>query len=78
MLNNLFQQIIFSITVRAFKSKAYISDLLADIDLLIESLMNATEKKKDNLYIYVNDFGNYLDLFTYNSKSLKATFIGFE
>ncbi len=76
MLNNLFQQIIFSITIRAFKSPANISDLLNDIELLISALKKATEVKNEHLTIYLNEFGNYLNMVTYNSKSMKATFLG--
>lgn len=76
MLNNLFQQIIFSITIRAFKSAPNVTDLLNDIELLINSLKKATEVKNERVTIYLNEFGNYLNMVTYNSKSMKATFLG--
>ncbi len=78
MLNNLFQQIVFTITIRGFKSTTYISSLIDDISLLIQHLKEVTGKRKDNLKIYLNEFGNYLNLVTYNSTSMKATFVGFD
>ena len=75
MLNNLYQQIIFSVTIRAFKSIANISSLIEDINQLILELKRATEQKRDNLTIYLNEFGNYLNMVTYNSNSMKSTFV---
>ncbi|MGB3197265.1 MAG: hypothetical protein WBB17_06010 [Saprospiraceae bacterium] len=86
MFANLYQQIIFSITIRAFKEEKYIFNLIKDIDELIDHLRalamnefnesngNKTQERK----IYLNDYGNYLNLVLYESSKIKSTFIGFD
>jgi hypothetical protein len=84
MFANLYQQVIFSITVRAFKEEKFISNLVKDIADLIEHLRvlamseynekDATQERK----IYLNDYGNYLNLVLYESEKINTTFIGYD
>lgn len=78
MLNNLYQQIHFSITIRAFQNLRSVNELLDDVRSFITYLKELTEKSQPNRKIYVNEFGNYLNLATYSSKSFQSTFIGFD
>ncbi len=82
MLANLYQQIIFSITVRAFKEEKYIPLLLNDIENLITHLrklaMNEYNDKTQERKIYLNDFANSLNLLLYESDKVKTTFIGYD
>jgi hypothetical protein len=86
MLANLYQQIIFSITVRAFKEEKYIMNLLKDIEELIEHLralamneyLDKDKVKTQERKIYLNDYGNYLNLLLYESEKLKSSFIGYD
>jgi len=88
MLNNLYQQIIFSITIRAFKEAAYVDRLIDDIDHLIAHLrdvclsgvksIKGARIEGSELKIYLNDFGNYLNIVQYESIYIKSTFIGYD
>ena len=88
MLNNLYQQIIFCITIRAFKSADYIQLLVNDIENLILHLreisisgvksMKGDKVEGSELKIYLNDFGNYLNIVQFDSKSVKSTFLGYD
>ncbi len=88
MLNNLYQQIIFCITIRAFKNGEYIKLLTNDIENLILHLrdismsgiksIRGSAVKGSELKIYLNDFGNYLNIVQFNSKSIKSTFLGYD
>jgi len=88
MLNNLYQQIIFCITIRAFKDGSYIELLTNDIENLILHLrdisisgvksIRGSEVQGSELKIYLNDFGNYLNIVQFNSKSVKSTFLGYD
>ena len=88
MLNNLFQQVIFCITIRAFKDSKYIGLLINDIENLIQHLRRVSVEgaksikgarvEGSELKIYLNDFGNYLNVVQYGSKAFKSTFIGYD
>lgn len=88
MLNNLYQQIIFSITIRAFKSPNYIPRLMNDIENLILHLRDISIKgtksikgavvEGSELKIYLNDFGNYLNIVQFDSRSVKSSFLGYD
>ncbi len=88
MLNNLFQQIIFCITIRAFKEGSYINQLINDIENLIIHLKNisisgvksikGTEVSGSEIKIYLNDFGNYLNIVQFDSANVKSTFLGYD
>lgn len=87
MFANLYQQIIFSITIRAFEDVAFIDNLVRDINKLINHLKDLaltgekntlTGKPNTKLKIYLNEFGNYLNMVLYESPKFKATFIGFD
>jgi hypothetical protein len=86
MLANLYQQIIFSITIRAFKEEIYIRHLLEDIRVLITHLHELAHKGTNadakqlgtERKIYLNDYGNYLNLLLYESDKYKSTFIGYD
>jgi len=84
MLSNLYQQIVFSISIRAFEDVKYIENLIKDIRSLIEQLRQAAftgsrdGKEDGDLKIYLNEFGNYLNVLLYESDSTKAGFIGFD
>lgn len=88
MLNNLYQQIIFCITIRAFKEERFIKRLIIDIEKLINHLrqiaisgiksIEGVQSESSELKIYLNDFGNYLNLVLYKSKYIKSSFIGYD
>lgn len=88
MLNNLYQQIIFCITIRAFKEERFIKRLIIDIEKLINHLreiaisgiksIEGGHSDSSELKIYLNDFGNYLNLVLYKSKFIKSSFIGYD
>lgn len=88
MLNNLYQQIIFCVTIRAFKNAEYIHMLINDIenlilhlrDISISGVKSIKGAKVDGseLKIYLNDFGNYLNIVQFDSKSVKSTFLGYD
>jgi DNA-directed RNA polymerase subunit L len=87
MLANLYQQVIFSVTIRAFKEAKYVHNLLQDIKLLIDDLHELATKgsmqdtNKSNSIertIYLNDFGNYLNVLLYQSEKVNSSFIGYD
>lgn len=85
MLANLYQQVIFSITIRAFSDVGFIEKLVKDIEKLIQSLYalaSAGEKTNTStntkFNIYLNEFGNYNNLLIYKSDKFKAAFIGYD
>jgi len=88
MLNNLYQQIIFCITIRAFKDQSFLKRLIGDIEKLILHLreiavsgnksIQGISSEKAELKIYLNDFGNYMNLVLFNSKAIRASFIGYD
>ena len=88
MLNNLYQQVIFAITIRAFKDVQFIDLLLNDISNLIQHLRNVSMEgvksikgariEGSEMKIYLNDFGNYLNVVQYGSSAFKSTFIGYD
>jgi hypothetical protein len=88
MLNNLFQQIIFCITIRAFENAQFINMLINDIANLISHLrsvstegaksIKGTQVEGSELRIYLNDFGNYLNILQFDSKEIQSTFIGYD
>jgi len=87
MFANLYQQIIFSITIRAFAEQSYIEYLVKDIEKLIKHLRDLalTGKKKTTgsnetteLKIYLNEFGTYMNMVLYQSENFSASFVGFD
>lgn len=87
MLSNLFQQIVFCITIRAFADISFVDKLMVDIQNLIHHLKSIAiqgirkshgENEQVDLKIYLNEFGNYLDIILYNGENFQSTFIGFD
>lgn len=84
MLSNLYQQILFSITIRAFEDQQFIKSLILDIEKLInrmQELAGTGQKsysEKSNITIYLNEFGNYQNLALYNSEKMSTSFVGFD
>ncbi len=88
MLNNLYQQIIFCITIRAFSDVTYLHQLTNDIENLILHLrdisisgiksIKGTNIEGSELKIYLNDFGNYLNIVQFESDDIKSTFLGYD
>lgn len=88
MMNNLYQQIIFCITIRAFKEASYVEKLVNDIEILLAHLkdisitgvksIKGAEVKGSNLKIYLNDFGNYLNIMQFDSLTVKSIFLGYD
>lgn len=83
MLNNLYQQIIFCVTIRSFDERSYINRLIEDIQKLIDHLKaitvdGANHSEEKSFQIYLNDFGNYLNLVLYESDETKSTFVGYD
>ncbi len=85
MFANLYQQVIFSITIRAFEDVNFIAKLIKDIESLIahlHSLASVGEKKGEGdstkFNIYLNEFGNYLNMVIFQSEKLNVTFLGYD
>ena len=84
MLSNLYQQIVFSISIRAFEDTKYIENLIKDVAALIEQLRQVAftgsreGKEEGDLKVYLNEFGNYLNILLYNSEDVKVGFIGYD
>jgi len=84
MLSNLYQQILFSITIRAFENQRFVNSLIEDIAVLIsrmQELAGTGQKSPNadsNITIYLNEFGNYQNLALYTSEKFSTTFVGFD
>jgi len=84
MLSNLYQQILFCITIRAFADQRFVTSLTDDIELLINRMQQlaGTGQKSahadSNITIYLNEFGNYQNLALYSSEKFSTTFMGFD
>ena len=86
MFANVYQQIIFSITIRAFTDVSIIDNIVRDIDKLIFRLREMTQKgrivkgggEKTQFRIYLNEFGNYMNMVLYSRENDVATFLGFD
>lgn len=88
MLNNLYQQVIFCVTIRAFQKSEYIQLLINDISNLIQHLRHVSTQgvksikgsqiEGSELKIYLNDFGNYLNIVQFGSTAFKSTFVGYD
>ena len=84
MLSNLYQQILFSVTIRAFEDIRFIRNLTIDIEKLINRLQELagtgqkSSKNTSNVTIYLNEFGNYQNLALYQSEKMSVTFVGFD
>ncbi len=85
MLSNLYQQIYFCITIRAFESSSFINRLIRDIHSLINELRQTAltgtrvgYEDSAGLKIYLNEFGNYANILLYESSQVKGAFIGID
>lgn len=87
MMSNLYQQVIFCITIRAFDNLSFINHLMNDIKNLIDHLKDITlhgirktsnAEEQVDLSIYLNEFGNYLNVLLYEGTDLNITFIAFD
>lgn len=83
MMSNLYQQITFCITIRAFENESFVSRLIIDIEKLLMHLQNVAgtgqkSEESSKTKIYLNEFGNYLNLALYESDSLSSAFVGFD
>lgn len=84
MLSNLYQQILFAITIRAFENKRFVYSLIKDIEKLLSRLHELagsgmkSGQQESNIKIYLNEFGNYQNLALYKSEKLSVTFVGFD
>lgn len=86
MLSNLYQQVFFCITIRAFPNVAFIERLIKDIERLINNLRdialtgkrNTGGDSKAEAKIYLNEFGNYANILLYESEKIKGGFIGID
>ncbi|MGH1435714.1 MAG: hypothetical protein ACRBG0_14805 [Lewinella sp.] len=85
MLANIFQQILFAISIKAFKDQAFIAQLISDLEQLIKNLKQLAfaENRQDHpqhgkIQIYINEFGNYQNMVLFEALELRATGIGFD
>ena len=86
MFANLFQQIIFSITIRAFKEEVYLRHLMEDIkklfdhlhDLAMSGSISVENNPDSERMIYLNEYGNFLNMVLYESDKINATCIGYD
>ena len=85
MFANLYQQVLFSISIHAFAEVAYIENLVQDIGRLIRDLKKmVTSGERTNQLevvpsqIYLNEFGNYFNMVVFNAPRIQATFVGYD
>lgn len=84
MLSNLYQQILFCVTIRAFENLDFIQNLMDDITQLLEHLYELAGKeqtshsKSSNTKIYINEFGTYQNIALYKSEKFSSAFIGLD
>ena len=81
MLSNLYQQIIFSVSIRGFNNANVVELLIQDIEKLIFGLKELALNEKEHVNrpsIYLNEFGNYLNMVIYETDKFKATFMGMD
>ncbi len=84
MLSNIYQQILFCVTIRAFEDQKFIRLLIVDLEKLILRLHDLagsgkiSGKAASNVTIYLNEFGNYQNLALYKSEKFSTTFVGFD
>lgn len=87
MFSNLYQQIIFCISINAFENTDFINGLLLDIEQLVNYLKEIAYKgqrkstnldEKVDLKIYLNEFGSYQNLIIYKALNQQLTFLGFD
>lgn len=85
MLSNLYQQIYFCISIRAFKSVEFTRRLIRDIQSLITELRNVAMtgsrgigEEQAEFKVYLNEFGNYANILLYESESVKGAFLGID
>ncbi len=87
MFTNLYQQIIFCITIKAFDSNEFIQRLIIDIEQLIDHLRETalqgkrhSQSKEEpiDLKLYINEFGSYHNVILHKGESVNSTFLGFD
>lgn len=87
MFSNIYQQIMFCISINAFESVDFIKGLLSDIEQLMNHLKdiankghrkNGNEDSQVDFKIYLNEFGNYQNLIVYKTDGQQLTFLGFD
>jgi hypothetical protein len=85
MLANIFQQILFAISINAFQDQAFIAQLISDLEHLVKNLKQLAfaENRHDHplhgkIQIYINEFGNYQNMVIFEALELRATSIGFD
>lgn len=81
MLNNLYQQVLYAISVKAMKDEDYIHSLLNDILSLIGKLRvisNPSNANDHHQKIYFNDFGSHINTVHFESKLINNTFISYD
>lgn len=82
MFANLYQQIIFSITIRAFKDEVFLRHLLDDVKKLVthmhELAISEGSNSRPDRMIYLNEYGNFLNMVLYESDKLNTTCIGYD
>jgi hypothetical protein len=87
MFSNLYQQIIFCITIKAFDTADFIRHLVIDIEQLLNHLRDIAMKGKRHsqlqekpidLKLYINEFGSYHNVILHKGKAVNSTFLGFD
>lgn len=82
MFANLYQQIIFSITIRAFKEEVFLRHLLDDVKKLVNHLhelaVSGGNTGSAERMIYLNEYGNFLNMVLYESEKFNTTCIGYD
>lgn len=82
MFANLYQQIIFCITIRAFKEESFLRELLDDVKTLVNHLhdlaVSGSNSNSAAKMIYLNEYGNFLNMVLYESDKVNTTCIGYD
>lgn len=84
MMSNLYQQIIFCVTMQAFEERVYIDRLIKDIESLLDHLYEickyeSNEKdRKHQRKIYLNEFGSHVNLSLYESVKIRTLIVGYD
>lgn len=85
MLSNLYQQILYAISIRVFADRAFIDKLVKDLEDLIHDLQQLPQQShdpssstEDRPNIYINEFGNYMNILLFEGEKLRSTCIGYD
>lgn len=85
MLSNLYQQILYAISIRVFADRQFIDNLVRDLRKLIHDLQQIPQNNnhlsaynRNDINVYINEFGNYMNILLFEGQKLRSTCIGYD